>query len=80
VQKTESKEMEMSDQGKFKVVINKPACCGYGVCADICPDVYKLDENGMVYVDDEIVPDGMEALAKEGADACPQSALKLVAV
>ena len=27
----------------------------------------------------EIVPDGMEALAKEGADACPQSALKLVA-
>jgi ferredoxin len=41
--------------------------------------VYKLDENGMVYVDDEIVPDGMEALAQEGADACPQSALKLVA-
>jgi ferredoxin len=72
--------MEMSDQGKFKVVINKPACCGYGVCAEICPDVYKLDENGMVYVDDDIVPDGMEALAKEGADACPQSALKLVAV
>jgi ferredoxin len=72
--------MEMSGQGKFKVVINKPACCGYGVCADICPDVYKLDENGMVYVDDEIVPDGMEALAQEGADACPQSALKLVEV
>jgi ferredoxin len=80
MQKIESKEMEMSDQGKFKVVINKPACCGYGVCAEICPDVYKLDENGMVYVDDEIVPDGMEALAQEGADACPQSALKLVAV
>lgn len=69
----------MSDQGKFKVVINKPACCGYGVCAEICPDVYKLDENGMVYVENEIVPDGMEVLAKEGADACPQSALKLVA-
>jgi ferredoxin len=70
----------MSNQGKFKVVINKPACCGYGVCAEICPDVYKLDENGMVFVDDEIVPDGMETLAQEGADACPQSALKLVAV
>lgn len=68
----------MSDQGKFKVVINKPACCGYGVCAEICPEVYKLDENGMVYVEDEIVPCGMEELAKEGADACPQSALKLV--
>jgi ferredoxin len=69
----------MSRLGKLKVVINKPACCGYGVCAEICPDVYKLDDNGMVYVNTEIVPDGMEALAQEGADACPQSALKLVA-
>ncbi len=68
----------MSGQGKLKVVINKPACCGYGVCAEICPDVYKLDENGIVYVDDEIVPEGMEDLAREGADACPQSALKVV--
>jgi ferredoxin len=80
VAKDTKKEGGMSATSKFRVVINKPACCGYGVCADICPDVYKLDANGMVYVDDEIVPDGMEALAQEGADACPQSALKLVAV
>jgi ferredoxin len=69
----------MPGHSKLKVVINKPACCGYGACADICPDVYRLDANGMVYVDDEIVPEGLEALAQEGADACPQSALKLVA-
>jgi len=68
----------MSGEGKLKVVINKPACCGYGVCAEICPDVYKLDENGIVYVDDEIVPAGMEDLAREGADACPQAAIKVV--
>jgi ferredoxin len=68
----------MSDAVKLKVVINKPACCGYGVCAEICPEVYKLDENGMVYVDDEIVPAGLEEAAKEGADACPQSALAVV--
>lgn len=64
--------------GQLKVIINKSACCGYGVCAEICPAVYKLDEHGMVYLDDEIVPAGMEALAREGADACPQSALKIV--
>jgi len=68
----------MSGEGKLKVVINKPACCGYGVCAEICPDVYKLDENGIVYVENEIVPDGMEDLAREGADACPQAAIKVV--
>ena len=68
----------MSVQGKLKVVIDKAACCGYGLCAEICPQVYKLDEHGMVYVDDEIVPAGLEAEAQEGADSCPQSALKLV--
>ena len=62
----------------LKVVINKPACCGYGVCSEICPEVYKLDENGIVYVDDEMVPEGMEDAAREGAEACPQSALKVV--
>lgn len=67
----------MSD-GALKVVIDKPACCGYGICAEICPDVYKLDANGIVYVEHEIVPAGMEDLAREGADACPQSALKVV--
>jgi len=64
--------------GKLKVVINKPACCGYGVCADICPEVYKLDENGIVFIDDDIVPEGHEAAAKEGAEACPQAAISIV--
>ena len=63
---------------RLKVVINKPACCGYGICAEICPDVYKLDENGIVFVEDELVPEGLEGTAREGADACPQSALAVV--
>ena len=63
---------------KLKVVIDKPACCGYGLCAEICPDVYKLDGNGIVYVEDAIVPEGLEAQATEAAEACPQSALSVV--
>ena len=62
----------------FKVVINKPACCGYGICAEICPEVYKLDANGIVYVDSETVPPDLEERAREAADACPQSALAIV--
>jgi ferredoxin len=63
---------------RLRVVIDKPACCGYGLCAEICPDVYKLDQNGIVYVDDPIVPQGLEDKAQEGADACPQAALAIV--
>jgi len=60
---------------RLKVVIDKPACCGYGICAEICPEVYKLDGNGIVFVENEIVPEGLEEKAREGAEACPQSAL-----
>ena len=60
---------------RLRVVIDKPACCGYGLCAEICPEVYKLDANGIVYLDDAIVPEGLEDKAREGAEACPQSAL-----
>lgn len=71
----------MSDlgAGRLRVVIDKPACCGYGICAEICPEVFKLDSNGIVYVEDPLVPEGLEDKAREGAEACPQSALAVKA-
>jgi ferredoxin len=67
--------MSETSTGRLKVVIDKPACCGYGLCAEICPEVFKLDKNGIVYVEDALVPLGLELKAREGAEACPQSAL-----
>ena len=62
---------------RLRVVIDKPACCGYGLCAEICPEVFKLDANGIVYVNDTLVPEGLEERAREGAEACPQAALSV---
>lgn len=61
----------------FKVIVDRVACCGYGLCAEICPEVYKLDASGLVYVDSDIVPEGLEEKAVEGAEACPQAALQI---
>jgi ferredoxin len=71
--------MSEVSSSRLRVVIDKPACCGYGLCAEICPDVFKLDDNGIVFVEDALVPAGLEDKAREGADACPQSALSVVA-
>ena len=65
---------------KLKVEVDKKACCAYGLCAEICPDVYKLDENGIVFLENDIVPEGLEELAQEGADACPQMAIKVTEI
>ena len=60
---------------RLKAVAERNACCGYGICAEICPQVFKLDENGFVTVAVDLVPEGLEAQAREAAAACPQSAL-----
>ena len=64
---------------RLKVVVDKAACCGYGVCAEICPEMYKLDGNGIVYVDDPMIPPALEQRVREGAAACPQAALTVEA-
>jgi ferredoxin len=61
--------------GSLRVVADRSRCCGYGLCAQVCPQVYKLDADGMVYVDDASVPPELEADAREGAAACPAEAL-----
>lgn len=62
----------------LKVVANRSACCGYGVCAEICPEIYLLDENGIVVLATDTVPEGLEEKAREGAAACPQNALEII--
>jgi ferredoxin len=60
----------------LKVKVNRPKCCGYGICAEICPEVYKLDDGGFAYVEgDGVVPEGQRELALEGLEACPEEAI-----
>jgi ferredoxin len=70
----------MSAIGKsptLRVIVDRSRCCGYGLCAQLCPEVYKLDENGLVFVESEAIPGGLEEEAREGAAACPAEALTI---
>ena len=61
----------------IRAIAQRSACCGYGICAEICPQVFELDDNGFVTVAVNTVPAGLEAQAREAAAACPQSALAI---
>lgn len=61
----------------LRVSVDIGSCCGYGVCAAICPEVYKRDDAGLVVLESEFVPPGLEDAAREGAEACPQACLHL---
>ncbi|MCI0996992.1 ferredoxin [Pseudomonas corrugata] len=63
---------------RLKLVVDRSACCAYGLCAEICPEIYKLDDNGIVYVEQELVPLQLEGRAREGAESCPQGAIEVL--
>ncbi|MCS0587892.1 ferredoxin [Massilia norwichensis] len=69
----------MSDQVLHRVIIERSRCCGYGLCAAICPEIYKLDSGGIAYVDSDVVPDELLESAREGAAACPAEAIVIQA-
>lgn len=69
----------MSTQQLHRIIIERSKCCGYGLCAAICPEVYKLDEGGIVYVDSDHVADALLESAREGALACPAEAIAIQA-
>lgn len=66
-----------SEKVQFKVVADRSRCCGYGLCASVCPSIYKLDADGLVYLDSDLVPVELEEEAREGAAVCPAEAIWL---
>lgn len=62
-----------------RVIADRAACCGYGTCHEICPEVYGLEGGLVVLVTDVVGPDLLEK-AIEGAESCPQLALQVVPI
>jgi ferredoxin len=64
------------DQGAqeydMKIRIDKAACVGNARCAAVAPELFPLDENGYILVEQIDVPAGQEQLARRGARACPE--------
>lgn len=53
----------------MKVDIDREGCIGCGVCADTCPDVFRMADDGL----SEVIapPDGNEEAVQEAAESCP---------
>lgn len=60
----------------MKAIVDKETCIGCGACIDICPEVYRWDDDkAEVYKDP--VPEEHEDAAREGAEACPVDAIEI---
>ncbi len=62
----------------MKIRIDKAACVGNARCWAVSEDLFPLDEDGYIDVEEIEVPAGMEDLARRGARACPERVIKIV--
>lgn len=62
----------------MKVEVDPSLCQGYGICAQLAPEVFELDDDGYASVDvDEDVIEAHEVGVRESVQACPVRAVLL---
>jgi ferredoxin len=57
--------------------VNPIACEAHGLCAELLPELIRLDDWGYPVLEDERVPHELLGLARRAVDACPTLALLL---
>jgi ferredoxin len=62
----------------MRVRVDRNLCCSYRACEQECPQLFKHDSDGIVFVETEQVPSGLESAAAAAATACPQGAIELI--
>ena len=62
----------------MKIRIDKAACVGNARCSAVSEELFTLDEDGYINVEEVEVPAGMESLARRGARACPERIIKII--
>lgn len=61
----------------IEVSVDRNKCCGYGLCAEICPGVFELDDTGLAIVASATVPLALVGRARQAARTCPAEAITI---
>jgi ferredoxin len=59
------------------IVVDRIRCDGYGMCAELLPEMVELDDWGYPIVSAAAVPDDLLEHARRAVAACPLLALRL---
>jgi ferredoxin len=59
----------------LRVRVNPIACEAHGLCAELLPEMIRLDDWGYPIIDGAEVPSDLIGLARRAVDACPTLAL-----
>lgn len=60
----------------MRVVVDRTLCRGHGQCSFVAPDVFDIDDEGVMHCD-ERPPDSRSAAVEEAVRFCPELALSI---
>lgn len=60
----------------MKATVDAEKCVGCGVCEEICPEVFKMEEDKAV-VHASPVPEGAEDKCKQAGETCAPNAINI---
>lgn len=61
----------------MKGYVDKEACIGCGLCSDICPEVFRMDDDGKAVAADTEIPDDIIGSAEDARQQCPTEAITI---
>lgn len=67
----------MDGTTKHRLRLDPVACAGFGLCAELLPELITLDEWNYPVLQPGAVPPGLLRHARRAVAACPRLALKL---
>lgn len=61
----------------MKVTVDPDLCIGCGLCEDTCPEVFRLNEDGLAYVIEADPEPETYGDIEECVDLCPVAAISI---
>ena len=62
----------------MRIMVDRVRCEGHGVCEEIAPEIYRLDDDGELEILHDQIPETLAVKARAGARLCPVAALTVV--
>jgi ferredoxin len=61
----------------MRVLVDPALCEAYGVCAQLAPDVFEVDDGDVMHLLQERPSEGLREKVEQAVSSCPKGALRI---